>query len=145
MSVLFFWRGDHYEADMQQYGKSYDLNQNSEHFNNLGPGDHIWAFTRRKDKTYVLALDLIVTGITQNSKSSPGSKYGKYHADGSRQRSRYFDVQKGPSVEPLIRSLSLTADAQILGHSFQGENGVRLLTPADERSLTQFSSALPTI
>ncbi|MFC1990382.1 hypothetical protein ACFLVW_07540 [Chloroflexota bacterium] len=150
MSVLFFWRGDNYLRDIQT-GKAYHLNQNNELIYNLNLGEHIWAFTRRQDKTYVLALDLIVTGTKKNQVSDSGYEYGEYHADGNKQKSHYFDVLKGPDAEPVIKSLffwkslSSKAKALALGSLFQGRNGVRLLTIADEGNLIRFSSGLPTI
>ncbi len=145
MSVLFFWRGDNYRRDMRFFGKSYDLNQNNDLISDLRSGEHIWAFTRRLDKTYVLCLDLIIISVKRTRPSDPDYRYGKYHAAGDMKRSRYFDVKSGPDVEPLIRSLSFAPKAHILGHSFQGRNGVRLLTAADEKALIDFSSKLPTI
>jgi len=144
MSVLFFWKGENYYTDTRS-GLTYHLNQDSEHIDTLNPGDHIWAFTRRKDKTYVLAADLIVTGTRVNRPGDPGYEYGKYHAEGDRRTSRYFDVDKGIDIEPIIRSLSFAPSARVLGSSFQGRNGVRILTHSDEQRLASFSSRLPTI
>ena len=144
MSVLFFWRGDNYCADIAA-GEDYHLNQNNELMLDLERGEHVWAFTRRKDKTYVLALDLVVTGTKENRKGDPGYEYGKYHAEGDKQSSRYFDVYKVPDADTLIRSLSFSPSATILGQSFRGRNGVRLLTPADEQKLVSFSAGFPTI
>lgn len=111
----------------------------------LEQGEHVWAFTRREDKTYVLALDLVVTGTKENRRGDPGYKYGRYHVDGDRQRTRYFDTSQIPDAETLIRSLSCSPSARILGQSFQGRNGVRLLTPADEQKLVSFSAGFLTI
>ena len=144
MSVLFFWRGDNYCADIAA-GKDYHLNQNNELMLDLERGEHGLAFTRREDKTYGLALDLVVTGTKKNRKGDPGYKYGRYHVDGDKQRSRYFDVHIGCDAKPIIRSLSFSPKARILGQSFQGRNGVRLLTPADEQKLVSFSAGFPTI
>ena len=146
MSVLFFWTGDNYVQDMRSSGKTYDLNQNSRHMFALRTGEHVWAFTRRKDKEYVLAADLVVIRVAQNQPKDPGYKYGKYRAEGDKQKSRYFDIEKGVDAEGLIRSLSFSTQAKILGQSFQGPNGgVRPLTSADEQKLTAFSKLLPTI
>jgi hypothetical protein len=144
MSVLFFWRGDNYFRDMQT-GKGYHLNQNNEIIYKLRQGEHIWAFTRRKDKTYVLAADLVVISTKQNQPGDDGVEYGKYHAGADKQRSRYFNVNKGPDAEPTIRSLSFSPKARILGSSFQGSNGVRILSSTDEQKLINFSSRLLTI
>ena len=144
MSVLFFWRGDNYSADIAA-GKAYHLNQNNELMLNLTRGEHVWAFTRRKDKTYVLAADLVVVRTKVNRAGDPGYEYGKYHVDGDKMRTRYFDIDKNPDVETVIRSLSFSPSAAILGHSFQGRNGVRLLTSADEHKLASFSVGFHTI
>src|SRR3989337_1821432 len=117
MSVLLFWRGDNYLDDIAA-GKAYHLNQNNELVYHLTLGEHVWALTRRKDKVYVLAADLVVVGTKVNLRGSPGYEYGEYHVDGDRLRTRYFDILKGPDAEPLIRSLSFSPSAKILGHSF---------------------------
>lgn len=140
MSVLFFWTGDNYIRDMKE-GKFYQLNQNNEIISNLNPRDHDWAFTRI-DQTYVLAADLVVI---QTKSNPPSHRYGQYCALADRQSSRYFDVYRCPDVEPIIRSLSFSPKARILGHSFQGRNGVRPLTNADEKLLASFSAGLNTI
>lgn len=140
MSVLFFWTGDNYIGDMKQ-GKSYQLNQNNQLISNLNPGDHVWAFTRI-DQTYVMAADLVVI---QTKANPPGHEYGKYCALADRKSSHYFDVYECPDVEPVIRSLSFSPKAKILGQSFQGRNGVRPLTNADEQLLSSFSAGLNTI
>ncbi len=139
MSVLFFWTGDNYYNDIAS-GKAHHLNQNNELMLNLTRGEHVWTFTRREDKTYVLASDLVVTGTKKNQAGDPGYEYGAYHVDGDRHKSRYFDISKNPDAETLIRSLSFSPSARILGHSFQGRNAVRLLTPADEQKLVSFSA-----
>lgn len=144
MPALFFWRGDNYFTDINA-GKAYHLNQNNELMRDLKPREHVWAFTRRKDKTYVLALDLVVAGKKVNQRGDPGYEYGKYHVEGGKQSTHYFDVDKVPDTEPLIRSLSVSPKARILGQSFQGRNGVRLLTLADEQKLISFSAGLPRI
>ncbi len=144
MSVLFFWRGDNYLRDIQS-GKGYNLNQNNELIYNLKRGERIWAFTRRKDKTYVLAADLVVSSTRQNRPNDDGFEYGKYHADADKKRSRYFDVDRSPDVESTIRSLSFSPKARTLGSSFQGRNGVRVLSSTDEQKLINFSYGLPTI
>lgn len=142
MSILFFWKGDNYYSDMKIFGKDYELNQNNERMNKLVPGDHIWAFTRRKDRLYVLALDLIVDRVKLNQPNDPGYKYGKYNVLGNTDQSRYFDILKGKNIEPTIRLLSISANAKILGQSFQGNNGVKQLSVSDELALIEFSANL---
>ena len=145
MSVLFFWVGDNYQKDMKDEGKTYNLNQNSELMIRLEPGDHIWAFTRREDKTYVIAADLVVTRTEHNP---PGYKYGRYRAWGDPKTSRYFDVRIGPDAESTVKSLSFyppRTKVNALGQLFQGFNGVRLLSSTDEEKLRTFSSGLRTL
>ena len=141
MSVLFFWIGNNYREAIS-YGKGYHLNQNNELIYKLKSGEHIWAFTRREDKTYVLALDMVVVGTKLNNKGDPGYEYGMYHADGDRQSSRYFNVTLGVDIDQKIRSLSFFPKAKVLGHSFQGRNGVRKLTAGDEQILISFASSV---
>jgi len=72
MPLLFHWRGKNYRADMRNRDAyTYNLNQNSPTMLKAKPGDTIWAFTRRKDRVYVLA----VRGIVQKyCKNNPGFK-----------------------------------------------------------------------
>jgi hypothetical protein len=130
---------------MKEDGKTYALNQNSELMNAIKEGERIWAFTRRLDKTYVLVLDLVVIGKKENIKSDPGYVYGRYHIYGDEIKSRYFDADKGLNAEPIIRSLSFSPRARILGHSFQGLNAVKLLDDIDELTLNKFAARLETI
>ncbi len=145
MSVIFFWRWDNYCRDIQKEGKTFELNQDSEHISELQKGQHVWALTRREDKTYVLTADLVVVYVARNERSDPRYEYGRHRVVGDKQSSRYFDVDKGHDAETLIRSLSFSPQARILGYSFQGRNGVRPLTSEDEQKLTAFSTRLPTI
>ena len=145
MSVLFFWKWDNYSIDISE-SKAFNLNQDNELMLKLKSGEHIWAFTRRPDKTYVLAADLIVI---QTQHNPPGHKYGRYRASADPQSSRYFDIHVGPDAEVKIKSLSFYGEkkrkVKALGQMFQGRNGVRLLTTGDERELIAFSSGLPTL
>ena len=62
MSLLYFWRLDNYRRD-RVFGFGYHLNQNSPAMATVGPGDSLWAFTRRaRDGLYLLAAELIVGG-----------------------------------------------------------------------------------
>lgn len=140
MSVIFFWRWDNYSKDMKT-GKAYYLSQNSELIFKLQIGQHIWAIIR-VGHTYVLAADLVVIRTQLNP---TGYKYGKYRALADKHSSRYFNVYNGLDIEPTIRSLSFSPQAEPLGWSFRGKNGVRLLTPVDEQRLITFSFGLQTI
>ena len=147
MSILLYWKGDNYIADMAT-GKAYHLNQSNELVINLKAGEHVWAFTRIEG-IYVLAADLIVINTKHNS---PGYKYGSYRAIGDRQKSRYFNVNAFIDVEPEIRNIFPQAPTHTktgrrfsLGSFFEGINGVRPLNSSDEKRLIAFSAPLPII
>ena len=108
----------------------------------VNPGDSIWAFTRNKIKQYVFAAELIVRACTKNSSNY---RYGLYRVWADVHQSRYFDIENSPNAEPLIRSLSVQANADILGRSFQGHAAVRLLTKQDHQLLVAYTNNLPTL
>ena len=92
----------------------------------IQPSDSLWAFTRRQQGgPYILAAELVANAVTPNP---PNYRYGRHRIWGDLESSRYFDVELGPSVEPLIRHLSVSARGQRLGQSFQGHAAVRGLT-----------------
>lgn len=62
---------------------------------------------------------------------------------GDVETSRYFKVEGQPSVEQIIRSLSVTANADVLGRSFQGHAAVRPLTRQDHLILQDAARELP--
>jgi 5-methylcytosine-specific restriction enzyme A len=139
---LYYWRPDNYNRD-RRFGFGYHLNQNSNSMQAAGPGDSVWAFTRRsRDNLYVLAAELSVRAVTSNPRNY---RYGKFRIWGDLARSRYFDIDIGPNAEPLIRSLSVQASGQLLGQSFQGNAAVRRLEEADHQVLANFGAYLPTI
>lgn len=142
MDLLYFWRADNYDQD-RRFGFGYHLNQNSRALAELQPGDHVWAFTRRRrDGLYVLAADLVTTAVTQNR---PGFVYGRYRVWGDLARSRYFDPDLGPGFEPLVRTLSVAAAAPRLGQSFQGHAAVRRLSRPDAARLAEMARYLPVL
>jgi hypothetical protein len=53
-----------------------------------------------------------------------------------------FCVSRQGSAEPLLRELSITTDATYLGLSFQGPNGVRMLSPDDQLRLSRYTAGL---
>jgi hypothetical protein len=53
-----------------------------------------------------------------------------------------FCVSRQGSVEPLLRDLSITTDATYLGLSFQGPNGVRVLSLDDQLRLSRYTAGL---
>ena len=145
MSLLVFWTSEQYYDDLETSDKSFVFNQNNVKIFRIAEGQHVWTFTRRKDKTYVVASDLIAVSTKVNKHHTHDFAQGKYQVIGDRERSRYFNIEKGQGAELLIRSLSFHPQADILGESFQGENGVRQLSKNDEQKLITFASTLPTI
>lgn len=142
MPLLYYWRPDNHARDLR-FGFGFHLNQNSPSMESAGPGESLWAFTRRRrDSRYVLAAELIIRAVTQNP---PNYRYGRWRAWGDLERSRYFDVDSGPRVGPVIRSLGLTASARRLGQSFQGHAGVRVLSEGADRLLAEYAKDLPVL
>ncbi|HEX7071386.1 MAG TPA: HNH endonuclease [Rhodothermales bacterium] len=141
MHLLYHWRSDNYRRD-RRFGFGFHLNQNSPAMKEAGPGESVWAFTRRRDGLYALAAELVVRAVTLNS---PNYRYGRFRVWGDLGRSRYFDVDAPRNnAEPLIRrALSVRAEADVLGRSFQGHAAVRPLTAEDHRVLSAFARDLP--
>ena len=121
-------------------GAGYHLNQDNPVMHEVAGGDSLWAFTRTADGRYVLAAELIVQAKTKNR---PDFRYGTYRVWGDVDRSRYFRVEGAPSVEQIIRSLSIRAEARVLGRSFQGHAAVRKITDDDHRILWEAARDLP--
>lgn len=139
MPLLYFWRGDNYRRDLDM-GAGYNLNQANPLLHSIDIGDSLWAFTRNQLGEYVLASELVVSAKTRNPKTF---RYGSYRLWGSLEKSRYFRIDGQPSVEPLIRGLSCSPRADLLGQSFQGRSAVRELQAADHRLLRRFAQSLP--
>jgi 5-methylcytosine-specific restriction enzyme A len=140
MSLLYYWRADNYTRD-RRFGFGFHLNQNSPTMALVNPGESLWAFTRRRrDLQYVLAAELVVKAVTKNP---PNYRYGRWRLWGDLERSRYFDVEASPRVEPVIRALDLRASARTLGRSFQGHAAVRRLSESGHRTLTEYATDLP--
>jgi len=139
MPLLYFWRGDNYRRDLDM-GAGYNLNQANPLLHSIDIGDSLWAFTRNRLGDYVLAAELVVSAKTRNPKTF---RYGSYRIWGSLEKSRYFVVDGQPSIEALIRGLSCSPRADLLGQSFQGRNAVRELSLADHRALRAFAKGLP--
>ncbi len=141
MPLLYYWRPDNYRQD-REFGFGFHLNQNSPAMLRTAAGDSLWAFTRRRGGSYVLAAHLIVRGITHNV---PSYRYGKYRLWADKNASRYFDVDLSPDAEAILRSMSVATQARFLGQSFQGNAAVRELTQADHEILLQVATDLPTL
>ena len=142
MPLLYYWRPDNYARD-RAFGFGFHLNQNAPAMSAAAPGDSLWAFTRRKrDGIYVLAAELIVRAVTRNP---PNYRYGAWRIWGDLQRSRYFDIDAGARIEPVIRSLAIRAAGARLGQSFQGPAAVRKISEDAHRTLHAFACELPVL
>ncbi|MBA2668812.1 MAG: HNH endonuclease [Gemmatimonadetes bacterium] len=139
MPLLYYWHPKNHRRDLD-YGAGYHLNQKNHLLHQVDFGDSLWAFTRTADARYVLAAELVVRAKTHNR---PGFKYGPYRVWGDLKLSRYFQVQGQPSVEQIIRSLSVTTRAAHLGQSFQGLRAVKPLSIADHQVLVEAARDLP--
>lgn len=139
MPLLYYWRGDNYSRDLDM-GVGYHLNQANPLLHKINFGDSVWAFTRRKDGLYVLAAELVVKAKTHNL---PKFRYGKYRVWGDINLSSYFKVDQQPSVENVIRNLSIKINAQILGQSFQGFAAVKQISQEDHEILKRLAKDLP--
>ena len=102
MHLLYFWRGDNYRRDLD-YGVGFHLNQSNPLLHQIGIGESLWAFTRKTDKRYALAAELVIAAKTINPR---GFRYGPYRVWGDLRRSRYFDVEPQPDISALIRERS---------------------------------------
>ena len=138
MHLLYYWRPDNHRRDLD-YGAGFHLNQSNKLLHAADLGESVWALTRNRGGRYVLAAELVVKAKTHNSVRF---RYGPYRVWGSLDRSRYFETERQPSVEHVVRSLSVTAKARRLGQSFQGLAAVRPLTDADHTVLLAASKGL---
>ena len=132
MPLLYFWRADNYKRDLDM-GAGYHLNQSNSLLHQIEIGDSLWAFTRDSNGSYVLAAELVIKAKTINP---PNFRYGKYRIWGDLKKSRYFKVENQPRIEQIIRSLSVKANAEILGRAFQGNAAVRQITENDHQILS---------
>lgn len=139
MHLLYFWRGDNYRRDLD-YGVGFHLNQGNAVLHQIGIGESLWAFTRKTDRRYALAAELVITAKTRNPH---GFRYGPYRVWGDLRRSRYFSIDQQPDISILIRSLDVEANATVLGRSFQGKAAVRTLHQSDHIRLLAYAKALP--
>jgi 5-methylcytosine-specific restriction enzyme A len=139
MSLLYYWRSDNYYRDLDM-GAGFHLNQANPLLHRIDIGDSLWAFTRNREGAYVLAVELVVKAKTENP---PNFRYGRYRLWGDINLSRYFQTDGQPSIELIIRSLSCTANARILGQSFQGYAAVKSITQEDSNILRAAAQDLP--
>lgn len=138
MPLLYHWRDVNYRSDLGG-GIAWHLNQNSPRLHAIEPGESLWAFTRDREKRYVLAAELVVRAKTFNP---PGFVYGPHRVWADPVRSRFFLVDGQPAIEPVIRALSILPGATRLGQAFQGPGAVRSITQADHAMLAAASVGL---
>lgn len=139
MPLLYYWRADNYRRDLDM-GAGYHLNQANPLMHEVDLGDTLWAFTRSRNGAYVLAAALVIKAKTINA---PRFRYGRYRVWGDLTRSRYFATENAPSVEAVIRVLSIRTGADVLGRSFQGHAAVRRITGDDHLMLEVAARSLP--
>ena len=113
MPLLYHWRDVNYRSDLGG-GIAWHLNQKSARLHAIDPGDSLWAFTRDREKRYVLAAELVVRAKTFNP---PGYAYGPHRVWAEPARSRFFRVEGQRAIEPVIRALSLRPEATTLGQA----------------------------
>lgn len=139
MNLLYYWRPDNYYRDLDM-GAGYHLNQSNPLLHQIDIGESLWAFTHNKSGRYVLAAELVIKAKTTNPQNF---RYGQYRVWGDIHLSRYFLTDEQPSVEQIIRALSLKAKALYLGQSFQGNAAIRALKKEDHQILQMLANKLP--
>ncbi|MCK6523888.1 HNH endonuclease [Myxococcota bacterium] len=141
MPLLYYWTRENYVRNMDDRDW-FHLNQGSPLLREAAEGERLWAFTRNSRGDFVLAAELVITAKGLNSPAWT-ERYGPFRVWGSMSSSAYFDAERSPSVEALLRALSPKAKAARLGQSFQGHAAVRRLSLDDERLLSAFALDLP--
>lgn len=139
MPLLYFWRGDNYQKDLNG-GVGYHLNQKNPLLHQIDIGESLWAFTRYQNRFYALAAELIVKSKTKNPVNY---RYGAYRLWGDLEKSRYFHISSQTDVSALIRGLSVQVSAPQIGQSFQGKAAVRKITWEDDKILRRYAEFLP--
>lgn len=76
MSLLYYWRRDNYQDDLDN-GATYHLNQANLLLHEIALGDSLWTFTRNSQGDYVLAAELVVRAKVPNL---PNFKHCRYLA-----------------------------------------------------------------
>ena len=89
MHLLYHWQRDNYRHDLD-YGVGFHLNQANPLMHQIGIGESLWAFTRKRDGRYALAAELVVSAKTKNP---DGFRYGRYRVWGDLRKSRYFGIE----------------------------------------------------
>jgi hypothetical protein len=135
---LYYWRK--YLADTS-VRPIFKLNQNSEVMQMLRPSDVVWAISRLRAAHYELVARFVVDAAGENAPTDPDFlRHGRFYFVAEPKATRYFS--KGPSAEPLIRSLSIRTNAMHLGQSFQGRSAVRQLAASDVPAIETYAATL---
>jgi putative restriction endonuclease len=142
MPLLYHWQADRYRVDLPEIRGTDDLSlrQNSATFGAAQAGEGLWAFTRRRDGTYVLCAHLTVADVLEVGEHA---RYGRYEVRARPGSVRLFDVEQGADVEPVLRSLGVRVSSPTLGQSFQGPAAVRRITDRADAMLAGFAADLP--
>lgn len=141
MPLLYYWHPRNHEVDLR-VGPGFELNSSNPLLHQVDRGEVLWAFTRNADDEYILALRLTIHARVHNH---PSHSYGRYKALGREDTAIYYATRAAPSVEPVVRALSVPARAAVLGRSFQGKAHVRRISPADHLLLEVFARDLARI
>lgn len=141
MPLLYHWTRENHERDLA-FGAGFHLNQGSARLHQVEVGDSLWAFTRRRDRRYGLAMELVVRAKTLNPRNF---RYGHYRLWGDLERTRYFDLDhpRALVVDQVVRHLSVAPKSAVLGQAFQGHAAVRVLTQEDHQVLAALAADLP--
>ena len=93
MPLLYHWVGKNYRRDLD-WGAGDHLNRSNPVLHDIDLGDSLWAFTRTRAGTYVLAMELVVRAKTRNPR---GYRYGAYRLWGDLKLSRCFRTDGSPT------------------------------------------------
>jgi hypothetical protein len=141
MTFLYYWRDF---AENTRAGPVLKMNHPNRRMKELAPGDHVWALARAGAGYYIIAAKFVVASAGINALDDPDRErgYGDYFFEADPDRTRYFPVKGQPNAERVIRDLSIRAEAEHLGQSFQGLAGFRELTEDDDRKISEHVAAL---
>lgn len=122
-NYLYYWRA--YRENTAN-GPIYKLNQNSPNMAAIEAGDRVWCITYRGAGEYALVAVFGVEAVGENPVGSrERAEWGRRFFRSSPALTVYFDPASQPSVEPVVRRLGLTTNADVLGQSLQGRQGVQ--------------------
>lgn len=135
MAILYYWKE---YADNTAHGPVFKLNQKNQVLSEVRPGETVWTWGLVGPGRYALYAKFIAERAGLNDPKDPAyEQYGAFFVQADEASSQFFDVASQESIEPLIRSLSIKANAGVLGQAFQGKAGVRRLSVEDDRKLEE--------